>query len=130
MPFMTTPSVVKIKEARGLFGRATWQLTSPLMYCADDGTVYAVPAGFETDFASVPRLPLAYFLAGDTAHMSAVLHDYLCRELFAAGEMTGRRAAELFREAMRSEGVPGWRRELMYYAVLLAGGCGRVRCKE
>ncbi len=73
-----------------------------------------VPEGFETDFASVPRLPLAYLLTGDTAHAAAVVHDYL------VDTHPWRRAAEVFREAMVAEGVPAWRRWFMYWAVRLA----------
>lgn len=36
-----------------------------------------VPAGFMTDGASVPRLPLAYMLFGGRARKAATLHDYL-----------------------------------------------------
>jgi hypothetical protein len=36
-----------------------------------------VPAGFETDLASVPRLPLMYMLFGGKAREAAALHDWL-----------------------------------------------------
>lgn len=120
MPFEITPDVRKIKESAGL-GRAQWRTVGPLLYRrVEPPTAYIVPAGFVTDFASVPRLPFAYLLTGDTAHMSAILHDHLCRKLVPS-EMTWREAADIFREAMADEGVPGWRRWLMYWAVRLAG---------
>lgn len=58
-----------------------WRLKYPLVYCSDllDYTV-VVPAGFETDFASVPRVPVAYYLFGDRAHRESVIHDYLFRK--------------------------------------------------
>lgn len=77
-----------------------------------------VPAGFETDFASVPRLPLAYLLAGDTAHEAAVIHDYLYR----TGKADRKTADEIFLEAMKAQGIPAWRRRLMYWAVRTFGG--------
>jgi hypothetical protein len=40
--------------------------------------VITVPKGFHTDFASVPRFPGAYLLAGGKAKWEAVVHDYLC----------------------------------------------------
>src|SRR5258708_6192683 len=55
----------------------TWKLKEDLYYTSDILGVIYVPAGFVTDFASVPRLPFAYLLAGDTAHQAAVVHDYL-----------------------------------------------------
>jgi len=117
--FMTNPKVVKIREASSA-GRAQWALAEPLVYVARDGRTFFVPAGFETDFASVPRIPLAYWLTGDTAHLSAALHDFLCRVLHRHGLMSWAEAALHFRDAMRAEGVPRWRAWLMYWAVRMA----------
>ena len=38
---------------------------------------YTIERGFTHDFASVPRAPIAYLLAGNTAHLAALVHDYL-----------------------------------------------------
>jgi hypothetical protein len=92
-----------------------WVVFMPFSARVGDRTI-TVPAGYVTDFASVPRLPLAYLLAGNTAHKSAVLHDYL----YARGR--GRKFADkVFLGAMEAEGIPGWRRRLMYAAVRLFG---------
>ena len=37
----------------------------------------SVPNGFETDLASVPRLPFLYWTVGARARKGAVVHDYL-----------------------------------------------------
>lgn len=59
-------------------GRGTWRLLQPLSYQSDVARrVITSPAGFVTDFASVPRVPFAYWIAGDTAHPAAVIHDWL-----------------------------------------------------
>lgn len=93
-----------------------WTLLQPLV--ADvDGALLVVPPDFKTDFASVPRLPLAYLLAGNTAHASAVLHDFLYET--QAGKDY---ADQVFLAAMKAEGVAGWRRTLMYAAVRAFGG--------
>jgi len=63
----------------------------------------------------VPRVPLAYWLTGDTAHASAVVHDYLCKQAKTTEDW--QRAADVFEEAMKAEQVPGWRRGLMANAV-------------
>lgn len=119
--FITTLKTGKVKEARGAFGRATWELLAPLVYSSDVvGVVIIVPAGFTTDFASVPRLPLIYSLAGDTGHASAVVHDYLCR----TKKLPRVLADKVFREALEVEGVPAWRRTLMYLGVRI-GGAGK-----
>lgn len=96
------------------------KLTAPLIYAsARLDRVITVPAGFETDFASVPRLPLVYLLAGNTARKSAVLHDYLYRH----HEMCSRADADaVFDEAMGVTGQPWWRRKLMWAGVRLFGG--------
>ncbi len=114
--FLTHLEVEKVAEGAS-HGRATWRLTAPLAYESETVRIITVPDGFETDFASVPRLPLAYWLTGDTAHASAVVHDYLCREWYPVGKITWSRAADIFGEAMKAEGVPAWRRALMVRAV-------------
>jgi len=117
--FLSTPTFRKVKEASST-GRAKWVLVGNLVYESNKGDVFTVPNGFETDFASVPRAPFAFWLTGDTAHLSAVLHDYLCRIHVSNGTMTWKEAADHFRDAMRAEGVPAWRAYLMYWAVRLA----------
>lgn len=75
-----------------------------------------VPAGFKTDFASVPRLPIAYSVFGNTAHKSAVLHDWLYTK--SAGREYADKA---FLAAMKAEGISAWRRWAMYTAVRMFG---------
>ena len=40
-----------------------------------------LPRGFVTDYDSVPRLPLAYWLLGGKRHKAAVVHDFLYSNL-------------------------------------------------
>lgn len=91
-----------------------------MVYQDRKGHTWVVPAGYITDFVSVPRIPFAYWLTGDTAHMAAVFHDYLCTDYYPK-LLTWREAADLFREAMQAEGVPRLRRWAMYWAVRLFG---------
>lgn len=119
--FLTELSTVKVKEA-GDAGRARWRLTADLAYHSQLHGMIIVPSGFITDFASVPRLPVAYWLTGDTAHASAVVHDYLCRVHYESCKISWKRAAQVFIEAMKHEQVPAWRRTMMYWGVRLAGG--------
>lgn len=108
--------VKKLREAPSN-GRCHWLLLSELAFNSEVLGPVVVPAGFDTDFASVPRIPFAYLVAGDTAHASAVVHDYLYRY----GKCTRKQADEVFLEAMAAEGVPWWRARLMYRAVRLFG---------
>ena len=85
----------------------------------EDGVLWEirVPAGFVTDFASVPRVPLAYWLTGDTAHEAAVLHDYC----YSTGLHPRAWCDEMFAAAMEATGIPAWRRALMYAGVRAGG---------
>lgn len=81
-------------------------------------TRIVVPAGFRTDFASIPRLlwPLIGHPAGRYAQ-AASLHDWLYRNhLVSRAE-----ADRIFREAMGTLGVPAWKRSLMWAAVRVGG---------
>jgi hypothetical protein len=96
----------------------SWTLGRDLVYASVVAqTVYRVPKGFNTDFASVPRLPFVYLMTGNTAHAAAVVHDFLYRT--GAAERT--LADAVFREAMEVTGVPAWRRNLMWLGVRAAG---------
>lgn len=119
--FVTELTTTKIREA-GAAGRARWKLLTDLAYNSELHGLIVVPAGYVTDFASVPRLPLAYWLTGDTAHASAVVHDYLCTIHYQSCKISWKRAAQVFLEAMKHERVPAWRRTMMYWGVRLAGG--------
>jgi hypothetical protein len=115
--FLTDLVTRKVSEAEAL-GRAEWELQQDLAFHSARVGMIIVSAGFRTDFASVPRVPLAYWLTGDTAHKSAVIHDYLVRVWVPRLRITWREAARVFEECMKAEGVPAWRRKLMTWAVM------------
>lgn len=108
--FLTALQVEKQKTSDGEF----WQLIAPLRYQSDRlELVIEVPVGFLTDFASVPRMPFAYLLAGGIADRAAVVHDWLIEE-----RVCPRAQADLvFLEAMAVEHVPWYRRYPMFVAV-------------
>lgn len=81
------------------------------------GREIVVPAGFETDYASVPRLPFAYSLFGGVAKWAAVIHDYLYRTATASRAD----ADAVFLEAMEASAVGSWRRYPMWAGVRLFG---------
>ena len=94
-----------------------YELLSPLRYysklCYEN---IIVPEGFVTDFASVPRVPLAYLLCGNTAHRAAVVHDYLYRQGWKRDI-----ADRVLYEACRATGMSWWRSRLIYTAVRICG---------
>ncbi|MEY2689723.1 MAG: hypothetical protein RL375_3922 [Pseudomonadota bacterium] len=108
---------------------AQWRTLRPMHYwarCAEGeaplaercAVCHEVPAGFETDFASIPRLfwTLVGHPAGRYAQ-AAVLHDYLYR----TGAVPRREADRTFREAMDVLGVPAWQRWVMWAGVRVGG---------
>ena len=97
-----------------------WVIYSPLLYMSDVLGRIEVPAGFETDFASVPRIPIVYMLWGDRAHREAVLHDYLYRiDSIPCVEFNA--ANDAFLEAMICRGKSVFVRYAMYRGVCLGG---------
>lgn len=99
-------------------GRGTWRLIAPLVYQSDvAGMTFTVPAGFETDFASVPRTPVAFLLTADSAHEASALHDWLYSEHPVARDV----ADAVLREASIVTGVPAWRAALMFWGVRAFG---------
>ncbi|MBD8531501.1 MULTISPECIES: DUF1353 domain-containing protein [unclassified Massilia] len=95
-----------------------WVLCKPLEYQSDVAKqTFIVPAGFKTDLASVPRLPVVYVLTGDSARAAAVVHDYLYSE-----RLVSRKVADaVLREASEVSGVPAWRSWMMWAGVRIGG---------
>lgn len=92
----------------------TWKLLSPLVYHSDIlGRDVYVPSGFVTDFASVPRAPIVYFLAGNLGNRAAVVHDYL----IVSKEVPRRTADDVFYEALIATGVDNWKARVMFLGV-------------
>lgn len=79
-----------------------------------------VPTTFQTDFASVLRLPLLYLFFGNTAKKAAVIHDFLYRKDNGLN-VSKKIADEIFYEAMKASGVAQWRRHPMYWGVSVFG---------
>jgi hypothetical protein len=95
-----------------------WQLISELVYRSDvAGMTFTVPKGFVTNFASVPRIPIIYELAGDTASDAATVHDFLYSTHLVSRSM----ADAVLREASDVTAVPDWRRQLMWAGVRVFG---------
>lgn len=97
-----------------------WLLTDPLVYWSEllDRQV-VVPAGFVTDFASVPRMPFLYWFAGGQAEAAAVLHDWFYR---TNTELPTRAQADaLFYEAIVASGYWRIRAWAMWAGVRIGG---------
>jgi len=96
--------------------RQKYELTAPLSYFSALAGVIVVPAGFVTDFASIPRAAWSLLDPEDPVILFAsVVHDYL----YSAGESAGTReqADAVLIEAMAVCGASAWQRQIVYHAV-------------
>ncbi|SNS08582.1 Protein of unknown function [Geodermatophilus saharensis] len=110
MPFDPPSAVLRTTGAGG------WTLVEPLAYRGREER-FVVPAGFETDLATVPRPVLWLVPEAGRYTLAAVLHDWLCTVGIATGVVTSRQADGLFRRAMREADVPVLLRWLMWTGV-------------
>ena len=111
--FFETP-VIASPFADGTY----WYLREPLVWRAFDGRVVVVPAGFVTDFASVPKAVWNVLPKWEKCGPGAVVHDYL----YWQQEQPREKADKYFLEAM-SDNKVGWiKRKTIYGAVWLFGG--------
>lgn len=85
-----------------------------------------VPVGFETDFASVPRVFWPIISPIDEHGKAAVVHDYCYRN----GLYQKITCDKIFREALRVLKVPEWKVFCMYWAVVLFAWRGWFRARR
>lgn len=107
-----TPIQIEL-DRNGRSGR----LILPLEIVLSSGQTIIVPAGFVTDFASVPRLLWRVLPPwGPYAH-AAIVHDYL----YMTGEVSRELADAIFLEIMEQLDVNWVLRTVMYRGVRLGG---------
>lgn len=107
-----TPLQVELME-----GEKTWKLVSDFVYNDEKFGLIAVPEGFETDFASVPRIPIIFDLVGSMGQAAATLHDYL----YTYGKISRADCDHIFWEALRTTGIGPVRARIMWLGVRLFG---------
>lgn len=110
MPFRAGEVVVRRR------GDETWELVEHLVYEGRHDQ-FVVPAGFVTDFATVPRVVVWLIPRFGRYTPAAILHDWLIDVAIPAGLVTSRDTDGLFRRVMRELGVPALRRWLMWVGV-------------
>jgi len=102
-------------------GPHTWRLVEDLAYewrpRGFGATTFVVPAGFDTDFASVPRALWSLVPPTGVYTRAAVLHDWLYR----TGATTRRDADRVFRAVMLELRTRRLRALLMWAAVRAFG---------
>ena len=112
--FFSTLHVEVLNDGR------TYRLTAPFVVDYERRK-FLVPAGFETDFASVPRGLWNIFPPSGRYSKAAVLHDYLYR----VSKLSRKHCDEIFLNCMNALGVPYPQRYAMYWGVRMFGGLCR-----
>jgi len=79
--------------------------------------IIIVPAGFITDFASVPKIFWGIIKPTGKHGKAAVIHDYC----YATAIYSKFRSDQIFLEAMTVLGVEPWKRNVMFHAVVCFG---------
>ena len=129
MSSFTDPLIVRV-EQRERKGRALFTLVQEFHYfVGPEGSDYiiSIRAGFETDFASIPRFARLFISPVGLHAKAALIHDALYRgkaELqgWRHPDFTRHKCDFVFREAMKILNVPFTRRWLMYLSVRAFGG--------
>jgi hypothetical protein len=97
-----------------------WEVDRTFTYVTDDGRTILVPAGFVTDFASIPRFFWRLLPPTGRYGKAAVIHDFLYRTPTAP--FTRAEADQVFADAMADLGVRAATRRAMWAAVRTFGG--------
>jgi hypothetical protein len=112
-------------------GRVVWRLLEPLHWMAAADSLpplVTVPAGFETDLASIPRLARGVIPPSGPWQRAAVIHDWLYRTRGGwywsppYERLTRAQADDVFLAAMAAAGVNWITRQAMWAAVRIGGG--------
>ena len=106
-------------------GGNRWRLTEPFEYhvgSKESEDAVLVPAGFETDFASIPQIFWNILPPTGDYGKAAVIHDYLYATQGLDGKYTRKRCDQILLEGMVVLGVGGLARWIIYNAVRWFGG--------
>lgn len=109
-----SPLVVQYEDGRN------WVVYEPFTYVSPRITIH-IPKGFETDFASIPRVLWRWMPPTDgRIGKPSIIHDWIYRS--PAVLFTRQEADNELREAMKCVGASAFDRNAVYYAVRSFGG--------
>ena len=97
-----------------------WEVARAFEYhvgSEESAEIVSVPQGFQTDFASVPRIFWIIIPPDGEYTQAAVVHDYLYHTKKYDREICDK----IFIEAMGVLGVSLWKRKIMHRAVRMFG---------
>lgn len=113
MPFVSPYDTVQVEQLDARY----WITLEPLRYEGGEGDCFTVPAGYITDFASVPRVLVALIPVFGKYTPAAILHDWLLTDGLPSGLITSVDADGVFRRVLRELKVPAVKRWLMWTGV-------------
>jgi hypothetical protein len=114
----TFPDKLEFSDAGMIAGSRVFELTARYRYRSSRGEI-AVPVGFKTDGATVPRAFWSVFSPIGDYLGAAVVHDFLYSPHNT--RFTRLQSDRLFKEAMFNLGVYWLTRGLIYRAVRIGG---------
>ncbi|MEQ9330252.1 DUF1353 domain-containing protein [Thalassobaculum sp.] len=98
-----------------------WRLASSYRFRSSAFGTIEVPAGFETDLASVPWFARCFVAVDGEWTKPAVVHDWLYSPAAAGLRLTRRQADAAFLDALRVRGVSPLLGRVLWLAVRLGG---------
>lgn len=94
-------------------------LSAPFHFESGEVGLVVVPAGFDTDYASVPRVFWSIYPPDGSYTEAAIIHDWLYWE--QPPQLSRKQCDQVFLEGMAALGVPWHRRRIIYSSVRLGG---------
>ena len=102
-------------------GRPIFELSEDYFYVLGPGSAIRVPAGFCTNFGTIPRL-LAWIVSPVQLREAAIVHDWLCNEQLANGDPTESGYSRWFADAVLYEAMArcgfGWTKRVSVWAAV------------
>lgn len=129
LPLMAVMGCARIDAPalRPIGDAKNWQLVEPMVYrVAETSDSVVVPAGFVTDFASIPHALQSFISPMGPYLLPAIVHDYLYWEQVCSRPQ----ADSLFLKAMVEMEVPERTRMAMYRGVARFGGSAWEQNRE
>jgi len=114
-------SKLQVRLVDSTWSKTVWELLDPIKYRTmvfDKPHIIEVPTYFRTNFASIPRVPIFWWLTKDVMIRPSVIHDWL----YFTSAWNRKMCDLVFWEAGRVENVNAVLRGGMYVAVRMCGG--------
>ncbi|HAK0655771.1 DUF1353 domain-containing protein [Salmonella enterica] len=120
----TTPAILEMLD------HFLWRVYEPFeFYLSDDiSDIISVPAGFITDFATIPRIFWTFMPPDGKDSKTAIIHNWI----YDNALRTKKEADLILLDRMTVLGVPKWKRIVMHLAVRWFGRgmYGKERCNR